>query len=421
MILQGRILTDPSRPPVPGWIVLDAGRIAEVHEGDPPSEAMPPTRGGPATLITPAFIDAHMHFPQIDSVGCDGLPLLEWLQSVIFPAETWWGAGAAHAMAATAARRLIRQGTCGVAGYLTSHDDINHAVLSRLARETRLRFIAGRVGMDRNAPDALTATDLHRARQRPIPSPLLALPDGVTDHDPRRHVSMNPRFAIACTEELLAEFGWAAQAAPRTFVQTHLSESIPECEFIAELFPEDPHYTGVYDRFGLLHDRTLLAHCVHLTPPEWSLIHQRRSIVVHCPQANVFLESGLFDLDAAREHDIRLALGTDLAAGADVAMPRVARAMIETAKARRLCAVGGRHVPTPAEAWTMITRGNAELLGWADAGRIEAGAAADLLLLRLPETWYDDHLVGRLIYNWDAELIETRIFDGQVVEVPQRP
>ncbi len=412
MIIQGHILTDPSRPPMPGWIRLQDRRIAELNEGPPPADAMPPTSGGPHTLITPAFIDAHMHFPQIDSVGCDGLPLLEWLQTVIFPAETWWGQGGAHAMMRTAAHRLTRQGTGGVAAYLTSHADINHSVLSRLAGETNLRFITGRVGMDRNAPDALTATDLERARRRPIPSPMLAQPDGVPTDDHRRRISLNPRFAVSCTDELLAEFGWAAKDNPNCFIQTHLSESIPECDFIRELFPDDPHYTGVYDRFGLLHERTILAHCVHLTRPEWELINERRAIIAHCPQANTFLESGLFDLDAARDHDIRLALGTDLAAGADVAMPRVARAMIETAKARRLCAVGGKHIPTPPEAWNMITRGNADLLDWPDAGRIEVGAAADLLLLRIPETWYDEHLVGRLIYNWDAELIEKRIFDG---------
>lgn len=69
-------------------------------------------------------------------------------------------------------------------------------------------------------------------------------------------------------------------------------------------------------------------------------------------------------------------------------------------------------VPSPAEAWAMITRENAEMLGWHDAGRIEVDAAALLLVLRVPTAWLDEHLVGRLIYGWDASLIEARVFEG---------
>ena len=422
MIIAGSILTEPSHAPEPGWLRVEDGRIVEVREGAPPRDLAPPDIGGGSAngggrfLIVPAFIDAHMHFPQIDSIGCDGLPLLEWLQEIIFPAEAWWGRGAASSMMRTAARRLLRAGTCGVAGYLTSHDAVNHQALSALARSTPLRFIAGRVGMDRNAPDELCAADLERATMRPLPSVRLAQPDGVDPADARRRISLNPRFAISCTEELLAEFGWASRDDRDLYVQTHLCESVPECAMIRELFPEDDHYTGVYDRFGLLHERTLLAHCVHLTAPEWALIAERRSIIVHCPAANIFLESGLFDLDAAREHDVRLALGSDVAAGSDIAMPRVARGMIETAKVRRLCGKGGVHIPSPAEAWTMITRGNADVLGWHDAGRIEVGAAADLLVLRVPDTWFDEHLVGRLIYNWSTHLIADRVLNGVRVD-----
>lgn len=415
ILIQGLLLCDPARTPEPGWLRVEEGRIAEVAYGDLPRLAGPPDFGSPRHIICPAFIDAHFHFPQVDSVGCDGMPLLEWLDRVIFPAESWWGRGAALPATRTAIRRLVNQGTVGVGGYLTSHAQGAAEAVGLLAR-TPLRFHIGRVAMDRAAPDELTKEDRERARLRPVPSPIGPSPHGLRAG--RQAISANPRFAISCSPELLAEVGWAvkelAQRGSPPYIQTHLAESVDECARVRELF-EEPTYAHVYDRSGLLTDRTILAHCIHLADEEWRLIAERRCIVASCPGANIFLKAGMFNIDKAREFGVRLTLGTDVAAGPDVAMPRVARAFIETAKVRAM-ACGGRHIPTPAEAWGLITRGNAEALGWTDAGRIEKGAAADLLVLRAPDLWRDEHLVGRLIYNWSSDLIEARIFDGEPVD-----
>jgi guanine deaminase len=223
--------------------------------------------------------------------------------------------------------------------------------------------------------------------------------------------AVTPRFAICCTTEALM---FAGEQGRDSFVQTHLAETTAEIEAVRALFPDQPHYTAVYESFGLLHERTLLAHCLHLSDAEWDLIAQQRSVVVHCPQANAFLQSGLFDLDAARVHGVRLALGSDIGAGCDVAMPRVARAMLEMAKLRKLTVAPEANVPTPAEAWDLITRRGAEALGCADGGRLDVGAAADLLLLRPPFD-VDEHLLGRLIYTWEDGYIAARVVAGKVI------
>ncbi len=420
MLIAGHLLLDPSRPPSPGWLRLDSDRIAEVHEGDAPRGARPDFGAGPGAIIAPAFIDAHTHPPQFGAVGLDGMPLLEWLDRAVYPAERWWGAGAWPALCRDAIARLVREGTFGVGAWLTSHAESSRAALDLLA-QSGLRCIAGRVAMDRAAPDDLTAEDRWRAAQRPTPSVVTetsapAAPGGAGRIEP----SANPRFAIACSEELLAEVGWLRrerEAGGRPlWVQTHLAESRAECERVRELFPRDASYTAVYDRLGLLGERTLLAHCCHLGADEWRTIAERRSVVVHCPTANLFLSSGAFDLDSAREHGVRLALGSDLGAGPDLAMPRVARAMIETAKTRAMALGLARvRVPSPAEAWRAISEGNADALAWPDAGRLASGCAADLLVLRVPETWLDGHLVGRMLYEWSPDLIESRILAGRAV------
>ncbi len=409
VLVRGRLLLDPAKPPTPGWLRLDQGRIAAMGEGDPPKHDRADA-GGPDRLICPGFIDAHLHIPQIDSIGCDGMPLLEWLDRVIYPAERWFGAGAARQVTRLAARRILTAGTLGFAGYLSSHGEASRDAISALDG-AGLRAVVGRVAMDRNAPDDLLREDRERARLTPRPSPIM--PDAPRS---RIEVSANPRFAVACSDELLAEIGWLRRDRPNLCVQTHLAESVEECAVVDGLFPQARDYTDVYDRAGLLGPRTLLAHCCHLSEEEWRVIAERRSVVVHCPTANTFLKSGLFDLESAHRFGVRLALGSDVAAGPDLAMPRVARAMIEVAKARSMTGAGATPIPTPEDGWRLITTGNADALGWADAGRLAVGAAADLLVLRIPETWLDERLVGRLIYNWSDALIETRILRGVAVD-----
>ncbi|UCD75628.1 MAG: amidohydrolase family protein [Phycisphaerales bacterium] len=396
MILAGRLLIEPDQPPRLGWMGVAEDRIAEVGFGKPFAT---PDLGGEDHLICPGFIDAHLHIPQIEVAGCDGPDLLHWLERVIYPAEAQWKN---HAFACRqirlAHRRLLQAGTLGYAGYLSSHEHAPECLIK--AASPPLRARVGQTLMDRGAPDGL----LEPGRfDFDIPA------------DGRIARSINPRFAVSCSDSLLAEVRRAVRDG--VFIQTHLAEAPDECELVAGLFPDDEHYAGVYDRHGLLTERTLLAHCVHLTEPQWLLIARRRSVVVHCPTANTFLSSGLFDLDAARRHGVRLALGSDLAAGPDLSMPRVARAMIETAKVRAMTIAPDAYVPTPADAWRLITTGNAEALGWPDGGRLEVGAAADLLLLRPPFP-VDDHLIARLLYTWRDDYIVNRIVAGHPIDCP---
>lgn len=397
MLIAGHLLIDPNERPRPGWLRLNGQRIVEQGEGDPPGKPdLGSTSVGPDwSLICPGFVDAHLHLPQIESTGCDGMELLEWLERVIFPAEARWADERIVAQQVEGAlAQLLRAGTLGYAGYLTSHFH-GYVHVLRAEQTTPLRALVGQSLMDRHAP----AHVLNQPTSRVACSGRC-----------RVQMSVNPRFAVACSDALLERA--RCMAVGGAFIQTHLAESRRECELVGELFPDDEHYTAVYDRHGLLGERTLVAHCVHLNEEEWRLIAKRQAVVVHCPSANIFLQSGLFDLDAARRHGVRLALGSDIAAGPDLAMPRVARAMIQTAKVRRMTVAPAAHVPRPAEAWDLMTRGNAEALGWHDAGRLEIGAAADLLVIQ-PPFEIDEHLIGRLIYTWRDDYIAARIVSGE--------
>ena len=393
-ILAGRLLDDPWQPPGLGWIRISGGRIVERDEGSPPDHG--PILGGDDALIVPGFVDAHTHLPQIGQAGCDGLELLDWLDRIIFPAESTWRDPACSIQGMVGAiDRMLRGGTLGFAGYLTSHPHVVEQFTTTHSN-LPLRTIIGQVLMDQRAPADL----LHHP---------LTLPDR-RDETGRLDWSITPRFAVGCSDALLASL---QEPAKDRFVQTHLAETRAECDLVAQDHPNLPHYAAVYDEFGLLHERTLLAHALHLTKDEWALVAERRSMIVHCPTANTFLEAGIFDLRAACEHGVRVLLGSDVAAGPDISMPRVARAMIEVAKLRRMTVDDKALVPTPTEAWLMITRSNAAALGWADHGRLAVGDAADLLVLT-PNVPHDEHLIGRLLYGWDDAWIRHRIVCGRV-------
>lgn len=408
VLVVGHLLRDPDEQPFPGWLRIDEGRIAEVGTGAPPSGSggdpeprLASPSGGPGRLIVPGFVDAHIHVPQIGAIGCIHTDLLAWLDEIIFPIEAGWADPSVvvrdlHAFH----RKLLGAGTLAAAASSSPHAAAME-IVRRADPTAAVRLLVGQSLMDRNAPEALI-------RQRPW-NPPPHDEAASSDASGRLEFSINPRFAPSCSSELLAEA--AKLAGADRFIQTHLAESALECAWVRKLFPDDASYVDVYDHHALLSPKTLLAHGVHLAPSEWETIARRGSVVVHCPQANLFLRSGLFDLKAARDHGVRLALGSDVAAGSDLAMPRVARSMIEVALVRSMTVDASAAIPTPAEAWRMITCGNAEALGFDDMGRLEVGASADLLVLR-PDVEFDRDLIGRLIFGWRDEWIETRIVGG---------
>ena len=132
-----------------------------------------------------------------------------------------------------------------------------------------------------------------------------------------------------------------------------------------------------------------------------SMMAQAGAVVAHCPTANSFLRSGTMNWSAMTRDDVLLAIGSDIGAGYERSMVRVARAMIEAA------AIIGDEIPDAPTAWYAITAGNADSLGWKDAGRLPVGAPADLVVIEPDLPWLEspaDPLVN-LMFAWDDRWI----------------
>ena len=98
-------------------------------------------------------------------------------------------------------------------------------------------------------------------------------------------------------------------------IQSHLSESINEVKWVSELFPDSKHYTGVYNDMGLLNDKTIMAHGVHLDNEELKMLKETGAGVSHCANSNCSLKSGFCNVLRLREHGVKVGLGTDCAGG----------------------------------------------------------------------------------------------------------
>ena len=221
--------------------------------------------------------------------------------------------------------------------------------------------------------------------------------------------AVTPRFAISCSEDLLSGAGKLAREQG-SMVQSHLAETVSECELVERLF-DGRSYVDVYRQAGLLCDRAIFGHGIHLDADDRASLQQTGATVAHCPTANSFLRSGTMDRVALLRDSVKLAVGSDIGAGYERSMVRVARAMIEAA-----ASLGGDY-PDAAAAWYAITAGNADALGWADAGRLRAGAAADLLVIEPTIPWLDSPVdpLSMLMFAWDDRWLKQTMLRGQLV------
>ncbi len=372
-LLRGRLVSFDAAEGPPahvedGGLLIRDGRIAAM--GDWADVAVPgmAVEDWRPRLILPGFVDPHIHFPQTHAQAAYGGQLLDWLNGHIFPAEQRF-ADPAHA-AAVAPRFLdetLRHGTTTVCAFGSVHAASVEALFTEAERRN-LRLLAGKVLMDRNAPDGLRDDPETGAAET---AALIARWHGRG----RLGYAIAPRFAITSTPAQLAAAGALAAAHPGCLIQTHLSENRAEIDATLALYPQARDYTDVYARFGLLTPRSLMGHCIHLSARERAAMAEAGAVAVFCPTSNLFLGSGLFDLTATRAAGVRVAVATDVGAGTAWGMPATLGA------AHGIGQLLGAPLH-PFDAFRLATAGNAAALGLgAVIGRLAPGYEADLVVL----------------------------------------
>lgn len=401
MLLAGQLLLESGGSHCrlsPGFVRVKDGAIVEVIEGEIPKTF---DLGGPDHIIAPGFIDAHLHLPQFDIVGGHGMPLLQWLNEVTFPAERRWDdLDFARSMVMRVFKQCLSHGTTSICAYATVHHESALAALE-MATSLGMGGTIGQVLMDREAPDYLCRETNELIDQCEA---LLSLYPPTA----RMSAAVTPRFAISCTPKLLAAAGKLAQERG-AIVQTHLAETMAECNVVSKLF-DNQSYVNVYDDAGLLTPRSIFGHGIYLEKKDRAQLARRGSMIAHCPTANSFLRSGTMVRSSLMEDQVKVLLGSDIGAGYERSMVRVGRAVIEAASSIGDC------FPSASEAWHGITAGNADRLGFRDGGRIRVGNTADLLVIApdIPLQKSSVDPLAMLMFAWDDRWIQSVFLRGQL-------
>ena len=345
------------------WLLVDDGRIAAVQAEAPGPDW--PREDHAGRLILPGFIDTHVHSPQLDVIASYGSELLDWLNTYTFPAERRYADPAvAEKGAALFLDALLAHGTTAAVVFPTVHK-VSAEALFAAAAERGMCLIAGKVLMDRHAPDGLR-DDVMQAEADC--RELIARWHGRE----RLAYAVTVRFAPTSTPAQLAMAGRLCAEDPTLYMQTHVAENRDEVRWVRELFPEARSYLDVYARAGLLHARSVLAHGIWLDDTDRAVLREAGAQIAHSPSSNLFLGSGLFDWRAAEAAGAGVTLASDVGGGTSLSMLRT------LADAYKVQAMSHQRL-TAWKALHAATRGAAQALSLGDEiGTLEPGQVADL-------------------------------------------
>ena len=389
-----------------GGVLMQDGIIQAVGKADQLRKAHPQaalTAYNDNTLICPGFVDAHVHYPQTAIIASWGKRLIDWLNTYTFPEEMRLSDPEyADAIAARYLDLTLDHGTTTVASYCTIHPHSVDALFTAAATRGQ-RIVAGKTCMDRNAPDGLRDT----AQSSYDDSKALL---NRWHGKGRASYAITPRFSPTSSPEQLAALGALWSEHPDCLMQTHLSEQVDEIAWVRDLYPNARDYLDTYEEHGLIGERALFGHAIHLVPREIDRLTEVGAALVHCPTSNTFIGSGLFDMSGLTSRGIPCGLATDTGGGSSFSMLRTMAAAYEIGQLRG----------TPLHAAQLIwlaTAGSARSLHLHHhIGSLAAGMEADLTVLNLASTPAIAQRGANAIDIWDALFATLMMGDDRAIQ-----
>ena len=330
-------------------------------------------------LIMPGFVDTHVHYPQYKVIASYGTSLLEWLNKYTFVEEQRFSDVAyADQIANLFLDELIKNGTTSVMTFCTSFKQSVEAFFNA-AENRNLRMAAGKVMMDRHAPDELCDNpDNSYSDSKELIEKW--------HNKGRLRYAVTPRFAPTSSSSQLKQAARLLNEYPSddqtkgVLLQTHLNENDEEIAWVNDLFPDSNSYFGVYEDHGITGNRSVFGHCIHNTEEEYQRMAKTGSKVSLCPTSNLFLGSGLFELEKLESYGIDVSLASDVGGGDSFSMFKVMN------EAYKICRLNDFNLD-PIKAFYLTTLGAAKVLDMNDSiGNFEVNKEADFIVIDLNAT-----------------------------------
>ncbi|ETE72400.1 Guanine deaminase, partial [Ophiophagus hannah] len=320
-------------------------------------------------FFMPGMVDAHIHAPQYSFTGIRGnMTLLQWLEKTTYPVEAEFKKiDFAEEVYTRAVRRTLKNGTTTACYFATIHTDA-----------------------------ALLLAD-------------------IIDNLPRSgldEAALINQFQERFVQGILGK-------------KSHISESKGEVRLIESTFPHYQHYTELYDKNKLLTNKTIMAHGCYLSDEELDIFKHRGAAIIHCPNSNISLKSGLLNTRKILNHNIKLGLGTDVAGGYSVSMLDAIRNTIVVSEVLHLNSETDEKGLTLKEAFRLATLAGSQALGLDHIiGNFEVGKEFDALLINAKasdspfDLFASDHIediIEKFLYLGDDRNIEGVYVAGKLV------
>jgi guanine deaminase len=337
----------------------------------------------PGQFLIPGFVDTHNHAPQWAQRGLgQGMHILDWLDAITFPNEARFRDPAyARRVYASCVDGFLRQGITTASYYGSIHGEATK-ILADLCLEKGQRALVGKCNMTRNAPDYYLDASVEESLR--VTEECIA---HIQSLDPAgrliQHV-LTPRFAISCDPEVLQGLGQIAGNNPDLPIQTHFNEAEQEMKATMELFPQFTNEADLYEHYGLLGKRSILAHCCYMTEYEMGRLKALDCGVAHCPISNMTVGGGFMaaPIRDFMRRGIKVGLGTDSGGGFSSSILDAMRQAMIASHAREVMSKGQDKGLLIDEAFYLATLGGAQVCGLeTKIGNFEVGKEFDAVIV----------------------------------------
>lgn len=364
-------------------------------------------------ILIPGLVDLHVHAPQyaFRGLGMD-MELLEWLETNTFPEESkFQNLDYAQKSYQIFVDSLRSHATTRACIFATVHKDTT-LLLMDLLEKAGLSTMVGKVNMDRNCPEYI-CEETNKSSKETI--------EWIEETLKRKYKKtrpiLTPRFIPTCSDPLMK----ALKEIQRQYdlpLQSHLSENFGEIAWVQELCPKSEFYGDAYDQFGLFGKEcpTLMAHCVHSDLREIARMKENGVYVVHCPESNMNIASGVAPVRTYLEEGLHVGMGSDVAGGSTDNMFTAIAHTIQASKLRWRLQDQSLKPLTASEAFYMATKGGGEFFG--KVGSLEPGYELDVVVLddsrlKHPQKLGVQQRLERMIYLSDDREVYAKYVAGE--------